>query len=145
MAYVLALLAAAAALLLRRLLDPVLGESGLFLPLYAAVTFISVYLGTGPSLLTTLAGLFGSYWLVFKPNNLSITSRTELAYIIGYLLVSAIMILLAHRGRSTLLLLEAAHDSLENKVEERTQELTEALLKLQAEIGIPQASGRSSA
>jgi signal transduction histidine kinase len=133
--FVLAVLVAGAALLLRGLFDPVLGESGPFLPLYAAVAFTSVYFGTGPSILATLIGLIGStYWFLSREDTVAVMSRSHLALITGYLLVSGIIIVLSERRRRVVLMLEAAHDNLEYKVEERTRQLTEVLSKLQVEI-----------
>jgi signal transduction histidine kinase len=133
--YALAVLITGAALLLRRLFDPVLGESGPFLPLYAAVAFTSVYFGTGPSILATLIGLIGStYWFLSREDTVAVMSRSHLAFITGYLLVSGIIIVLSERRRRVVLMLEAAHDNLEYTVEERTRQLTEVLSKLQAEI-----------
>ena len=62
--------------------------------------------------------------------------RSDLAYSAGFLLVSGIIILLAERSRRALLQVEAARQTLEEKVDERTRELQAALANLQAEIKV---------
>ena len=134
--YALALLITLAALLLRRLFDPILGDLGPFLSVYAAVILTSVYLGTGPAVITTFVGLLGSTRWFLSRDHFSFESRSDLTYVIGFLLVAGTIIVLAERGRQALLQLEAARASLEHKVEERTRELQDALSKLQAEMSM---------
>lgn len=135
MRYAVALLATLAALLLRRLFDPILGDLGPFLSVYAAVTLNSVYLGAGPATLTAIFGLLGSAHF-FLSRDFSFESPYDLAYVVGYLLVAATIILLAERGRRALRQVEAARQTLEHRVHERTQELQVALSKLQEEMNV---------
>ena len=132
--YAMALLITAAALALRELLNPVLGDLGPFLSIYAAVTFASVYLGAGPATLIAVLGLAGSTH--FFQNHFSFENRPDLAYAVGYLLVAATIIVLAERSRRAFVQVEAARRTLEQKVDERTRELRDALAKLQNEIKV---------
>jgi signal transduction histidine kinase len=134
--YAAALLITAAALALRELLNPVLGDLGPFLSIYAAVTFASVYLGAGPATVTALLGLVGSTHFFLAQDHFSLQTRSDLAYTVGYLLVAATIIVLAERSRRALVQVEAARHTLEQKVDERTRELQIALSKLQEEMQV---------
>jgi signal transduction histidine kinase len=134
--YAAALLITAAALALRELLNPVLGDLGPFLSIYAAVTFASVYLGAGPASVTALLGLVGSTHFFLAQDHFSLQTRSDLAYAVGYLLVAATIIVLADRSRRALVQVEAARHTLEQKVDERTRELQIALSKLQREMKV---------
>ncbi len=134
--YALALGLTILALLVRWLINPVLGDLGPFLSVYAAVTLAAVYLGAGPATLTALIGLIGSSRWFLLQGHLKFESRSDLAYSAGFLLVSGIIILLAERSRRALLQVEAARQTLEEKVDERTRELQVALANLQAEIKV---------
>jgi signal transduction histidine kinase len=123
------------ALLVRWLINPVLGGLGPLLTVYAAVTLAAVYLGAGPATLTALIGLVGSSRWFLLQSQLKF-ERSDLAYSAGFLLVSGIIILLAERSRRALLQVEAARQTLEEKVGERTRELQVALANLQAEIKV---------
>ena len=133
--YALALGLTILALLVRWLINPVLGDLGPFLSVYAAVTLAAVYLGAGPATLTALIGLIGSSRWFLLQGQLKFES-SDLAYSAGFLLVSGIIILLAERSRRALLQVEAARQTLEEKVDERTRELQVALANLQAEIKV---------
>jgi signal transduction histidine kinase len=134
--YALALGLTVLALLVRSLINPVLGDLGPFLSVYAAVTLAAVYLGAGPASLTALIGLIGSTHWFLSQDHFSLESRSDLAYSAGFLIVSGIIILLAERNRKALLQLEAARHTLEQKVNERTSELQTALANLHAEIKV---------
>jgi signal transduction histidine kinase len=122
-------------LLLRELLNPVLGDLGPFLSIYAAVTLTAVYLGAGPATLTAVFGLFGSTHFVLS-RDFSFESRYDLAYAVGYLLVAATIIVLAEISRRAFMQVEAARQTLEQKVDERTRELQLALSKLRNEMNV---------
>ena len=134
--YALALLITAAALALRELLNPVLGDLGPFLSIYAAVTLTSVYLGAGPATLTAILGLLGSTHFFLSQDHFSFESGSDLVYAVGYLVVAATIIVLAERSRRALVQVEAARQTLEQKVGERTRELQVALSQLQAELSV---------
>lgn len=134
--YALAFLITAAALALRELLNPILGDLGPFLSVYVAVTLVSVYWGAGPATLTAILGLLGSTRFFLEQDHFRFESRFGLAYAVGYLLVAATIIALAERGRRALMQLKAARNTLEQKVDERTRELQIALSKLQDEMRV---------
>jgi signal transduction histidine kinase len=134
--YALALLITAAALALRGLVSPILGDLGPFLSMYAAVTLTSVYLGAGPATLTTILGLLGGTHFFLSQDHFSFESRPDLAYAVGYLLVAATIIVLAERSHRALVHVEDARETLEQKVDERTRELQAALSQLQAEMSV---------
>jgi signal transduction histidine kinase len=134
--YALALLITVAALILRELLNPLLGDLGPFLSIYAAVTLASVFLGAGPATLTALLGLLGSTHFFLARDHFNFASRSDIAYAIGYLVVAATIIVLAERGRKALEEVEAARQTLESKVEERTRELQTALTQLREEMNV---------
>ena len=124
------------ALAIRWLSNPVLGDLGPFLSVYAALTLAAVYLGAGPAILTAVVGLIGStHWFLLQ-DRFKLESRSDLAYSAGFLLVAGIIILLAERNRKALLQVEAARQTLGQKVDERTRELQIALANLQAEIKV---------
>lgn len=133
--YVLALGLTILALLVRWLINPVLGDLGPFLSVYVVVTLAAVYLGAGPATLAALVGLVGSSRWFLLQGQLKF-ERSDLAYSAGFLLVSGIIILLAERSRRALLQVEAARQTLEQKVDERTRELQVVLANLQAEIEV---------
>lgn len=134
--YALALLITIAALILRELLNPILGDLGPFLSIYAAVTLASVFLGVGPATLTAVLGLFGSAHFILARDHFNFARRPDVAYAIGYLVVATTIILLAERSRTALAEMEAARRTLEQKVEERTRELQTALTQLREEMNI---------
>jgi len=134
--YVVALLIMGAALVVRELLNPVLGDLGPFLSVYVALTVVSVYLGAGPATLTAILGLLGSTRFFLAQDHFSFESRFDLAYAVGYLLVAATIIVLAERRRRALMQVKAARNTLEQQVDKRTLELQIALSKLQNEMRV---------
>jgi signal transduction histidine kinase len=134
--YALALLIIVAALILRELLNPLLGDLGPFLSVFAAVTFASVFLGAGPATLAALLGLLGSTHFFLARDHFNLASRPDIAYAVGYLVVAATIIVLAERGRRALAEVQAARHTLESKVEERTGELQTALTQLREEMNV---------
>lgn len=65
--FVAALAVAAAAVLLRTLLDPILGNSQPVVFIFPAVYLVGRWLGTGPALLALVTGLLASRYLFFAP------------------------------------------------------------------------------
>src|ERR1700676_411146 len=133
--YGLAILAAIVALLLRRLLAPLLGENNPYHTLWAAVVFSAWYCGLGPSLVTTLLGVVGVwYWFLPPFHSFSLQDpETAISGIVGFLFFSALIIALGETNRRSLAKsrwaedqLRKAHDELERKVAERTADLNTA-------------------
>jgi signal transduction histidine kinase len=146
------------AILLRALLDPVLGHVAFYVTVYMAVAFCALRCGLGPAILASLVGFLGIvYWFIDPRNSLSISRQSEVHGMIGFFLVAAVLIALGDANRRKQLRLndtvvalkrEAqvredaeqelrnAHNQLEQRVEERTAELSEALARLKSEIEV---------
>jgi signal transduction histidine kinase len=133
--YGLAILASACALLLRRLLAPLLGESNPYHTLWAAVVFSAWYCGLGPSIVTTILGAVGVwYWFLPPVDSLYLRDpKTELSGVIGFLFFSGLIIALGEANRRSLANrqwaegeLQKAHDELDHRVRERTADLNAA-------------------
>jgi signal transduction histidine kinase len=133
--YGLAILAAIAALWLRRLLFPLLGESNPYHTLWPAVVFSAWYCGLGPSLLTTSIGLVGVwYWFLPPYNSFALQDpKTQISGMIGFLVFSGLIIALGEANRRALAnykwaegQLRKAQEELEGKVRERTADLNVA-------------------
>src|SRR5580658_2028359 len=130
--YALAILAAIVALWLRQLISPLLGESNPYHTAWAAVFFSAWYCGLGPSIITALISVVGvSYW--FLPTAGSFTLRdpkTEISGMLGFLVLSALIIAFGEANRRSLARsqwaeeqLRRAHNELDQKVRERTADL----------------------
>ncbi len=130
--YGLAVLAAIVALLLRRILTPLLGESYPYHTLWAATVFCAWYCGLGPSILTALAGVVGIwYWFLPPVHSFELQDpKAEIGGMLGFLLFSGLIIALGEASRRSLARskwteeqLRKAHDELEQRVQERTADL----------------------
>jgi K+-sensing histidine kinase KdpD len=101
--YVLALLAAAAALGLGVSLAPLLGEAGRYHTLWAAVAavvFSAWYCGLSPSIVTALSSAAGTWFLFFTPHKfLALPGRADLFGLLAFLLVSGLIIALGEANR----------------------------------------------
>ena len=63
--YSICLVATAVALLLRKLLNPLLGDYAPYITLYPTIVFLSIYAGVGPSVVALFLGLLGvTYWFM---------------------------------------------------------------------------------
>jgi signal transduction histidine kinase len=133
--YGLAVLAAIVALLLRRMLTPLLGESYPYHTLWAATVFCAWYCGLGPSILTALAGVVGIwYWFLPPVHSFELQNpKAEIGGMLGFLLFSGLIIALGEASRRSLARskwteeqLRKAHDELEQRVQERTADLNMA-------------------
>src|SRR6202795_4436346 len=133
--YGLAVLAAIIALLLRRMLTPLLGESYPYHTLWAATVFCAWYCGLGPSILTALAGVVGIwYWFLPPVHSFELQDpKAEIGGMLGFLVFSGLIIALGEASRRSLARskwteeqLRKAHDELERRVRERTADLNMA-------------------
>ncbi len=156
--YAIAVAAAVLAILLRWLLDPVLGHVAFYVTLYITVTFCAVVCGFAPAILSGLLGFLGIfYWFVDPRHSLSLIRQSEIHAIVGCFFVCAVLIALGEANRrkqlrlnETILALtnearerkraedelRQAHDELEQRVDQRTAELSRALARLEAEIRV---------
>ncbi len=125
------------AVLLRALLEPVLGHAGFYVTVYVAVVFSALVGGLGPSILSAVAGTAGVvYWFVDPRHSLALIDKSELHGLIGCVLVCPVLIALGEANRSKRLELNKAHNDLELRVKERTAELSRALAELESEINV---------
>ncbi|HVI08549.1 MAG TPA: sensor histidine kinase [Candidatus Binatia bacterium] len=150
---------AALAVLLRAFLDPALGHVAFYATVYMAVAWSAIVCGLAPSIVTTLAGFFGIlYWFVDPRHSLSVVRRPpEIHAIIGFFLVCSVLIALGVANRRKQIKLDGiilaltaeaaerqraeqelkkAHDQLEERVEERTAALSQALSRLRTEVQV---------
>ncbi len=156
--YTIAIAAGACAILLRWLLDPLLGHVAFYVTLYIAVTFCAVVCGYAPAIASGLLGFLGIiYWFVDPRHSLSVIRQSQIHAIVGCFLVSGALIALGETNRRKQLRLNEtivaltseaherlraeaqlrqAHDELEQRVDERTQELSQALTRLGSEIRV---------
>jgi K+-sensing histidine kinase KdpD len=96
--YSLAIFAAAAALFLRYLLAPLLGNGNPYHTVWLAVVFSAWYCGLGPSIVSTLLGTVGVwYWFLSPHHSFAIQDRSEVYGALGFLLFSSAIIALGSR------------------------------------------------
>lgn len=158
--YTIALAAGAAAILLRWLLDPLLGHVAFYVTVYIAVAYCAVVCGYVPAALSGLIGFLGIfYWFMDPRHSFAVIHTSEIHATIGFFLVSAVLIALGGANRNKQLRLNEtidaltreaherqraeedlrkAHDDLEVRVLQRTEELSKALERLQSEISVRQ-------
>lgn len=154
--YTLAFATAVVAILLRWALDPVLGHVAFYVTVYMAVAFVSLVWGLGPAAVATVVGFVGVlYWFVDPRHSLWIRSQAEIHGVIGFFLVSTVLIILgeANRRKQSSLnsavvaltletkdrekaeeALRKAHSELEGRVAERTSALSQALAEVEREV-----------
>jgi len=153
-----ALATAALAVILRWLLDPLLGHVAFYATVYGAVAYCAVTSGLGPAMVSAIAGFLGIfYWFVDPRHSLSLIRPAEIHGIAGFVLVSSTLIALGETNRRKRLRLkgtiealttearerkraeaglERAHRQLERRVVERTAELSRVLARLESEIAV---------
>jgi len=134
MRYWLAVLAAIAALLLRKVLDPVFHTHYAYHTVWLAVIFASWYCGLGASIVAVAIDVVG-VWYFFLPPEYTVhgKSRTEVIGMLGFLAFSAIAVALGESNRRVILKrqqaeeeLRTAQAQLEHRVVERTAALQHA-------------------
>lgn len=97
--YALAVVCTAAALLVRKLLEPVLGTSVPYITLFPAVACVAIFAGDGPAALTALLGLLGAaYWFV-PPAGLAMMGTAERLAAGLYLFFCGFIIWMCHVNR----------------------------------------------
>ncbi len=154
--YGIALATAALAIVLRWIFDPVLGHVAFYVTVYAAVAFCSVVCGYAPAIVSAIVGFLGIFYFFIDPrHSLSPTRPSEIHGVVGWFFVCAVLIVLGenHRKQQFRLrqsiaamtseaserqraeaALQRAHVELENRVVERTGQLTLTLNSLEGEV-----------
>ena len=100
-AYAVAILVTAAAVLLRWLLDPVLGDSLPLVTLFGAVAASAWLGGYGPALVSATLGYVASSWLFIEPRGtIAFGSPETTVGLAAYLFTCAVIIALGERMRS---------------------------------------------
>lgn len=157
--YSIAVLAAIAAILLRWLLDPVLGHVAFYVTLYISVAFCALICGYVAAIACSFLGFLGIlYWFVDPRHSLQLMRQSpQIHSLVGAVLVCVVLTVLGSIARSKQLLLNdtvdaltteaqerkraqeellAAHDQLEERVKDRTRDLSSALARLESEVGV---------
>lgn len=154
--YSIALSCSVLAVILRWLLDPVLGHVAFYVTIHIVVAYCAIVCGYAPAIVTALAGFLGIlYWFVDPRHSLVSFRPSELHGVVGFFLLTVVLIALGEAVRSKQLRLNrsvealthevtekqhaqqelrTAHDKLEQRVSARTHELTEALTRLEVEM-----------
>jgi signal transduction histidine kinase len=126
------------AVVLRAILEPLLGHAGFYVTVYIAVVFSALICGLGPSILCAVLATGGVvYWFVNRGELFLLSnpvSRRELHGLIACILVCPVLIALGEANRRKQLQLNEAQDTLEQRVKKRTAELSQALTDLESEV-----------
>lgn len=158
--YGIALAAGVLAILLRWLLDPVLGHVAFYVTVYIAVAFCAIVCGYIPAILSAVVGFSGIfYWFVDPRHSLQVIAPAQIHSFVGALLVIGVLTALGGAYRSKQLRLNEtvlalvseagerkraqqelreAHNELERRVEARTHELSLTLAQLESEMAVRQ-------
>ncbi len=137
--YFLAILAALVALLLRKMLSPLLGTENPYLTVWAAIVFSAWYCGVGPSVAGALVCVFGVwYWFLPYVNSFALQNpKAEISGMALFSVLSGFIIALGEANRRSKARsdrdaaerkriedeLRAAQEQLEDRVGERTAQL----------------------
>ena len=136
--YGMALVAAGAALALRELLRPLLGNTNPYHTVWAAIVFSAWYCGLGPSIVASLFGALGVWYLFLPPYHLfAVQNRTDIFGAVDFLLLSGFIVALGEgirRGDSKRkkaehelrIARELAYSELDKQVKERTREVEQS-------------------
>jgi PAS domain S-box-containing protein len=137
--YALGVLSAVVALLLRAIVSPWYGSANPYHTVWVAVVFSAWYCGLGPAILTVLVSMLG-VWYFFVPQPFSFHSdhpQADIVGLIGFLILSGLIIAIAEANRRSNLKrglaeeeLQRAHHELEQRIQRRTNELEEKTAEL---------------
>jgi PAS domain S-box-containing protein len=136
--YALGVLAGIAALLLRKMLDPFLGNENPYHTAWLAVAFSAWYCGLGPAIVTvaiTTVGIW--YWFLPPYGSFDVPRKTEVFGMWGFLVFSVVIVILGETTRRSVTKLERAEEQLrkaQDLLEDRVGERTAALEKSAAAL-----------
>lgn len=136
--YALGALAAVCALLLRNVLNPFLGEQNPYHTAWLAVVFAAWYCGIGPAILSVVISSVG-IWYWFIPPFHSFVNKGDigLSGLLGFLVLSAVIIAFGESTRRNILNRERAEEDLRKareELEQRVHDRTAALEQRTAEV-----------
>jgi signal transduction histidine kinase len=136
--YAVAFTTAAMALLVRWMLDPVLGHSvAFYIVVYMAVAFCVMVSGLGPAIVCAVTSILGTAYLFVVPvQAFSTALKQDIQGLVGSVLVCAVLIALGEANRRKHAQLDQAHSELERRVEERTAQLSQTLARLEREVQV---------
>jgi PAS domain S-box-containing protein len=137
--YALGVLAAIAALLLRKVLDPFLGSDNPYHTAWLAVAFSAWYCGLGPAIVSVAMIVVGIwYWFLPPFGSFHVQSQSEVFGMFGFLAFSVVIVIMGESARRNVLNLERVkeqlrkvQDLLEDRVRERTAALEKSAAALQ--------------
>jgi signal transduction histidine kinase len=151
LAFVMAILAIS----LRALLEPILGHVAFYITVFMTEAFCATVAGMVPAIVNAVIGFAGILYFFVDPRYSLGIQPSEIHGVVGFILVSVVLIGLGVANRNkqlklndTILALvneaaerrraeeelKAAHAGLEKRVQERTVELSGALTRLKTEI-----------
>jgi PAS domain S-box-containing protein len=136
--YVLAVLAAVAALVLRKLLNPLLGSENPYHTAWVAVAFSAWFCGIGPAIVTVVISVVGIwYWFLPPDGSFALRDTAQIFGMLGFMALCAAIIAMGEFiRRSITTRLEAeenlrkTHRELEDRVKERTAALQQRTAEL---------------
>jgi PAS domain S-box-containing protein len=138
MRYALGALAAVAALLLRDILNPFLGHQNPYHTVWLAVVFAAWYCGIGASILTVGIGALGVwYWFLPPYDSLSVKTHVEVSGMLGFLILSTVIIALGESTRRIIVRQQRAEEALkktQEELEDHVKERTAALEEKTADL-----------
>lgn len=136
--YAMGALAAVCALLLRNALNPFFGEQNSYHTAWLAVVFAAWYCGIGPAIVSVVISSIGVwYWFVAPFHSFTNKGDAGLSGLLGFLILSAVIIAFGESTRRNILNRERAEDRLRNvheELEQRVHERTAALEQRTAEV-----------
>jgi PAS domain S-box-containing protein len=123
--YSIGLVATAAALLLRNLLDRVLGAYSPYMTLYPTIVFLAMYVGVGPSVASAIVGVLGvTYWFLQHRSFFYLSTPAHIVGSLIFLLVSGAIIAASEVNRRSQARLRHAEEQLRRFLEAAPTGLT---------------------
>jgi PAS domain S-box-containing protein len=136
--YAFAVAAAVAALYLRRLLNPLIGEQNPYHTIWLAIAFSAWYCGIGPSIVAVTIGVIGVwYWFLPPYHSFGGKDQTEVFGMLGFLVLSGVIAALGESTRRTIHHRQQAEEGLrraQRELEGRVRDRTAALEQKTAEV-----------
>ena len=136
--YSLGTLAGIGAVLLRNFLTPFFGGNNPYHTAWLAVVFAAWYCGMGPAIVTVTICTVGIWYYFLTPiHSFNLKGVPEVSGLLGFLVFSAVVIVLGESSRRSIAKLEKAEEDLlqaQEELEQRVRERTSALHRRTAEV-----------